>query len=67
MRGWGLINGIELSENSGVTAADVTKILMENGVLVVPAGPKVSNIFIFILFYFKFILNLFYFIFIYLL
>lgn len=27
--------------NTGVTAADVAKLLMENGVLVVPAGPKV--------------------------
>jgi acetylornithine aminotransferase len=41
VRGWGLINGIELTESSGLTAADVTKVLMENGVLVVPAGPKV--------------------------
>ena len=62
VRGWGLINGIELTDSSGVcvcvkiykilisystcvtkgvTAADVTKLLMENGVLVVPAGPKV--------------------------
>lgn len=41
VRGWGLINGVELTESSGLTAADVTKVLMENGVLVVPAGPKV--------------------------
>jgi acetylornithine/N-succinyldiaminopimelate aminotransferase len=41
VRGWGLINGIELTESSGVTAADVAKSLMNAGVLVVPAGPKV--------------------------
>ena len=43
VRGWGLINGVELTEESGLTAADVTKVLMENGVLVVPAGPKVIS------------------------
>jgi 4-aminobutyrate aminotransferase-like enzyme len=26
IRGWGLINGVELSEKSGVTAAEVTKV-----------------------------------------
>jgi acetylornithine/N-succinyldiaminopimelate aminotransferase len=42
VRGWGLINGIEISSSSTLTAADVTKALMEEErVLVVPAGPKV--------------------------
>ena len=41
IRGIGLINGIELTEECGVTAADVSKLLLKNGVLVVPAGPKV--------------------------
>jgi acetylornithine aminotransferase len=41
VRGWGLINGIEISESSSLMAADVTKKLMTEGVLVVPAGPKV--------------------------
>ena len=41
VRGWGLISGVEISEKSSIMAADVTKVLMEDGVLVVPAGPKV--------------------------
>lgn len=41
VRGWGLINGIEIHESIALTAADVTKQLMQAGVLVVPAGPKV--------------------------
>lgn len=41
VRGWGLMNGLELSGASPLTAADVTKELLEDGVLVVPAGPKV--------------------------
>eukprot|EP00981_Chlorochromonas_danica_P004806 scaffold967_cov173-Ochromonas_danica.AAC.17 len=41
VRGWGLINGVEIQESSPLTAADVTKKLMSEGVLVVPAGPKV--------------------------
>lgn len=41
VRGWGLINGMEISAGHSLTAADVTKALMANGVLVVPAGPKV--------------------------
>ena len=41
VRGWGLISGIEISEQSSLMAADFAKALMEDGVLVVPAGPKV--------------------------
>jgi len=41
VRGWGLINGIELREDCAFGAAEVTKALLEAGVLVVPAGPKV--------------------------
>lgn len=42
VRGWGLINGIELAAEQPLTAADVTKALMvTEHVLVVPAGPKV--------------------------
>lgn len=42
VRGWGLINGIELSADHALTAADITKALMlREQVLVVPAGPKV--------------------------
>jgi len=41
VRGWGLINGIEISESSKVMAADLSKALLAAKVLVVPAGPKV--------------------------
>jgi adenosylmethionine-8-amino-7-oxononanoate aminotransferase len=43
VRGWGLINGIEITEDSGITAAMVTKALMDNGLLVVPAGLQVGK------------------------
>lgn len=32
---------VEISSESKVTAADVSKLLLKNGLLVVPAGPKV--------------------------
>jgi acetylornithine/N-succinyldiaminopimelate aminotransferase len=41
VRGWGLINGVEIAESSGITAAMITKALMDNGLLVVPAGLQV--------------------------
>lgn len=41
VRGWGLISGVELVDGCGVTAADMAKMLLETGVLVVPAGPRV--------------------------
>lgn len=41
VRGWGLINGIELAEECGFGSAEVAKALLAAGVLVVPAGPKV--------------------------
>lgn len=41
VRGRGLMQGLALHEESDLTAAAITKVLMENGVLVVPAGPKV--------------------------
>ncbi|BAZ07343.1 aspartate aminotransferase family protein [Calothrix sp. NIES-3974] len=41
VRGWGLINGMELSPDIPYTAADVAKAAMEQGLLLVPAGPKV--------------------------
>lgn len=41
IRGWGLINGVEMTTESGVTAAEVAKLLMDTGILVVPAGPSV--------------------------
>ena len=41
VRGWGLIVGCELEEACGFAAADVVAKLMENGMLTVPAGPRV--------------------------
>lgn len=41
VRGWGLIDGLELSSESTFTAADIVKIAIQEGVLLVPAGPKV--------------------------
>lgn len=41
VRGWGLINGLELSGNVEVTSAAIVKAAMDEGVLLVPAGPKV--------------------------
>ncbi len=41
VRGWGLINGLELHADISLTAADLVKIAMAAGVLLVPAGPKV--------------------------
>ncbi|MBO3461836.1 acetylornithine transaminase [Aetokthonos hydrillicola Thurmond2011] len=41
VRGWGLINGMELAADPQLTAADVVKTAMDSGLLLVPAGPKV--------------------------
>lgn len=41
VRGWGLINGLELSEFAAFTSADIVKSAMQEGVLLVPAGTKV--------------------------
>ncbi len=41
VRGWGLINGMELQANSELTAPIIVKAAIEEGVLLVPAGPKV--------------------------
>ncbi len=41
VRGWGLINGMELKEDSSTTSLDIVKAAMEEGLLLVPAGPKV--------------------------
>ncbi len=41
VRGWGLINGMELAADTQLTAADVVKSGMDQGLLLVPAGPKV--------------------------
>lgn len=41
IRGWGLINGMELQAEAKLTSADVVKAAIDQGVLLVPAGPKV--------------------------
>lgn len=41
VRGWGLINGLELQPDSGLMSADVVQAAIAQGVLLVPAGPKV--------------------------
>lgn len=41
VRGWGLINGMELQADISLTAADIVKAAMNEGLLLVPAGPKV--------------------------
>lgn len=41
VRGWGLINGIEIKADIELTSVDVVKAAMSQGLLLVPAGPKV--------------------------
>jgi acetylornithine/N-succinyldiaminopimelate aminotransferase len=41
VRGWGLINGAVLREDAATTAIDLVKAAMADGLLLVPAGPKV--------------------------
>ncbi|GAC1459048.1 MAG: aspartate aminotransferase family protein [Chamaesiphon sp.] len=41
VRGWGLINGMELQADSSLTSAEVVKKCISEGLLLVPAGPKV--------------------------
>ncbi len=41
VRGWGLIVGLELQTDSSIAAGDVVKAAMAQGLLLVPAGPKV--------------------------
>ena len=41
VRGWGLINGLELRADIQITAADIVNAAIKEGVLLVPAGPKV--------------------------
>jgi acetylornithine/N-succinyldiaminopimelate aminotransferase len=40
-RGWGLINGLVIQDDVPTTAADIVKAAMQEGLLLVPAGPKV--------------------------
>lgn len=41
VRGWGLINGMEIKAESSLNAADFVKAAMDEGLLLVPAGTKV--------------------------
>nr|WP_242035684.1 MULTISPECIES: aspartate aminotransferase family protein [unclassified Leptolyngbya] len=41
VRGWGLINGLVLQEEANLTAAEVVKVAIAEGLLLVPAGLKV--------------------------
>ncbi|MBD2579708.1 aspartate aminotransferase family protein [Oscillatoria sp. FACHB-1406] len=41
VRGWGLINGLELKEDIELTAVELVKAAMNKGLLLVPAGNKV--------------------------
>jgi acetylornithine/N-succinyldiaminopimelate aminotransferase len=44
VRGWGLINGLELQAESKVNAIDIVKAAMQAGLLLVPAGIKVVRL-----------------------
>lgn len=41
VRGWGLINGMELKADANLTSIELVKAAMAEGLLLVPAGPKV--------------------------
>lgn len=44
VRGWGLINGLELKADIAFKSIDVVKAAMDNGLLLVPAGPQVIRL-----------------------
>ena len=41
VRGWGLIDGLEINSEAELTSIEVVKAAMDEGLLLVPAGPKV--------------------------
>ena len=41
VRGWGLINGMEINEEMSITSIEIVKAAMDEGLLLAPAGPKV--------------------------
>ncbi|MDV2998927.1 MAG: Acetylornithine aminotransferase [Chroococcopsis gigantea SAG 12.99] len=41
VRGWGLINGMEIRESAPFTSADIVNAALAEGLLIAPAGPKV--------------------------
>lgn len=44
VRGWGLINGLELKAKVELTSTDVVKAAIAEGLLLIPAGPKVVRL-----------------------
>jgi acetylornithine aminotransferase len=44
VRGWGLIDGMEIAETTNLSSIDVVKAAMTAGLLLVPAGPKVVRL-----------------------
>jgi acetylornithine/N-succinyldiaminopimelate aminotransferase len=41
VRGWGLINGMEINADISLTSMDIVNAAIEEGLLIAPAGPKV--------------------------
>ena len=41
VRGWGLINGLQIKSDIDLTSIDLVKAAMDEGLLLAPAGPKV--------------------------
>lgn len=41
VRGWGLINGLQINPENELTSLQIVKATMEQGLLIAPAGPKV--------------------------
>ncbi|MGF1486526.1 MAG: aspartate aminotransferase family protein [Prochloraceae cyanobacterium] len=41
VRGWGLINGMELNPDVEISSIDIVKAALDEGLLIAPAGPKV--------------------------
>ena len=41
VRGWGLINGMEISADADLTSIEIVEAAMSQGLLIAPAGPKV--------------------------
>jgi acetylornithine/N-succinyldiaminopimelate aminotransferase len=41
VRGWGLIDGLVIKEESALTSRDIVQACIDRGLLLVPAGPKV--------------------------
>ena len=44
VRGWGLINGLQINPNCELTSIAIVKAALQQGLLVAPAGPKVLRL-----------------------